>query len=99
MTQTNSRTLAKYPNPLGGLAFMACLLWGHTTQAQVADRYESARKQMVQTAVIGSGVKHERVISRCRNSSARICTCQYPQSGVFRYGFANRRTANDFSPL
>ena len=30
--------------------------------AQVADRYETARKQMVNTAVIGSGVKHERVI-------------------------------------
>ena len=34
-----------------------------TAWAQVADRYETARKQMVQTAVIGSGVKHERVIA------------------------------------
>ena len=62
MTQTTSRTLVNHPNLLVGLVFMVCLLWSHTTQAQVADRYESARKQMVQTAVIGSGVKHERVI-------------------------------------
>ncbi len=40
-----------------GLLLAPC--FGH---AQVSDRYEAARKQMVHTAVIGSGVKHERVI-------------------------------------
>ena len=39
-----------------------CLLLVNIIQAQITDRYEAARKQMVHTAVIGSGVKHERVI-------------------------------------
>ena len=39
-----------------------CLLLVNVIQAQITDRYEAARKQMVHTAVIGSGVKHERVI-------------------------------------
>ena len=36
--------------------------------AQVADRYETARKQMVKTAVTGSGVKHERVIQSLKKT-------------------------------
>ena len=62
MIQTSPRSLEKCLIRLISLAFTFCLLSVQTTQAQIADRYESARKQMVQTAVIGSGVKHERVI-------------------------------------
>ena len=62
MPQISSHPLGKCLSRLVGLVFTVCLLSVHTTLAQVADRYESARKQMVQTAVIGSGVKHERVI-------------------------------------
>ena len=62
MPQISSHSLGKCLSRLVGLVFTVCLLSVHTTLAQVADRYESARKQMVQTAVIGSGVRHERVI-------------------------------------
>lgn len=51
-----------WPNGVVWLSATMGLLLTTAVRAQVADRYEAARKQMVQTAVIGSGVKHERVI-------------------------------------
>ena len=62
MSQPIPNLLFCQMNRLCCLSVAVCLLLVNILQAQITDRYEAARKQMVHTAVIGSGVKHERVI-------------------------------------
>ena len=62
MTRRSPGPLSRQAIQLVCRSAVFCLLLVNVIQAQIADRYEAARKKMVHTAVIGSGVKHERVI-------------------------------------
>ena len=62
MTRRSPCPLSRQAIQLVCRSAVFCLLLVNVIQAQIADRYEAARKKMVHTAVIGSGVKHERVI-------------------------------------
>ncbi len=62
MSQSNPNFLFIRQSGIVWIITMAIFLLTISGRAQITDRYEVARKQMVHTAVIGSGVKDERVI-------------------------------------
>ena len=65
------------------LANLALMCVGWVGPATAADRFENARKQMVDEVVVGAGVKDERVIeSMLATPRPRIHSAGVPTPGV-----------------